>query len=175
MTLYALAGFFDASTEKSITALWEELLEKDITDYAFRRKGHRPHLTFASFHEADNQLIYGMEQITKQYDPLPLSFQLFGSFMGKDAFLLLPNPSASLMQLQRKISALHMPAPLYTPDNWIPHITLANYLSQTQYAAVQQLAKDRLHPFTATMIRLALIQVTENEVAEWTTYPFKKQ
>ncbi|SDD15320.1 2'-5' RNA ligase superfamily protein [Terribacillus halophilus] len=155
-----------------IAALWTELQEKEITDYPFRRKGHRPHLTFASITEVEPVLLHGLQQISAKFKPLPLSFHLFGSFIKSDTFLLIPNFNGALTELHRKINALHSAAPFFTPDNWIPHITIANYLSQTQFAAVQQVAKQRLDPFMATMINLAIIQVRESDVAELQTYSF---
>lgn len=71
MTLYAIIGYFDGLTENNIVKLWEELREKEITDYPFRRKGHCPHLTFSSFTELSPGLSQKIERLRISTKPLP--------------------------------------------------------------------------------------------------------
>ncbi|MFP7253445.1 2'-5' RNA ligase family protein [Terribacillus goriensis] len=162
--MYAIIGYFDGVTENKIVKLWEELREKEITDYPFRRKGHFPHLTFSSFTELSPGLSQKIVRLTNSYEALTLRFRLFGSFMRSDSFLLLPDPSRALIELHREIFNLQAVSSLYTPENWIPHMTIANHLNPDQQSAVQQLAQQRIYPFSGILTKLALIQITEREV-----------
>ncbi|WP_411848905.1 hypothetical protein [Terribacillus saccharophilus] len=45
-------------------------------------------------------------------------------------------------------------------------MTIANHLNPGQQAAVQHLAKQRLDPFSGTLSKIALIQITEHAVIE---------
>ncbi|MEC0303408.1 hypothetical protein P4686_10395 [Terribacillus saccharophilus] len=101
--MYAIVGYFDEVTESKIVKLWEELRETAITDYPYRRKGHRPHLTFSSFTEFNPDLLQKIDQLTSLYEAITLRFRLFGSFMKSDSFLLLPDPSSMLTNLHQKI------------------------------------------------------------------------
>lgn len=168
--MYAIVGYFDEITESKIVKLWEEMRETAISDYPYRRKGHRPHLTFSSFHEFEPDLLLGMERSTALYEAIGLHFRLFGSFMKSNSFLLLPDSSSELTELHRDIDALHTASSLYTQENWIPHITIANHLNQDQHSAVQHLAQQRLDPFSGTLTELALIQITKHAVIELQIY-----
>lgn len=166
MTLYAIIGYFDSVTENKIVKLWGELREKNITDYPFQRKGHRPHLTLSSFTELSPGFSQKIEQLTTFHEAITLRFRLFGSFMKSDSFLLLPDPSSALIEFQREIYAVQAESSFYTPENWIPHMTIANHLTPDQRTAVQQLAQQRMDPFSGILTKLALIQITEHEVIE---------
>lgn len=86
--------------------------------------------------------------------------------MRSDSFLLLPDPSSALTELHREICNLQAVPSLYTLENWIPHMTIANHLNPDQQSAVQQLAQQRMYPFSGTLTKLAIIQITEREVIE---------
>lgn len=168
--MYAIVGYFDEVTESKIKKLWEELREKNITDYPYLRTGHLPHLTFASFNECEPELLEGFERLTNLHEVIYLRFRLFGSFIKSDSFLLLPDPTSELTELHREIHNLHAAAPLYRPENWIPHMTIANHLTPDQQSAVQHLAHQRLDPFSGNLSKLALIQITEHAVIELQLY-----
>ncbi|SEM50853.1 2'-5' RNA ligase superfamily protein [Terribacillus saccharophilus] len=164
--MYAIVGYFDEVAESKIVKLWEELRDTAITDYPYRRKGHRPHLTFSSFTEFNPDLLQEIERLTSLYEAITLRFRLFGSFMKSDSFLLLPDPSSMLTDLHQEIYSLQAASSLYAPEHWIPHMTIANHLNPGQQAVVQHLAKQRLDPFLGTLSKIALIQITEHAVIE---------
>ncbi|MFP7477944.1 2'-5' RNA ligase family protein [Terribacillus saccharophilus] len=164
--MYAIVGYVDQVTESKILGLWKEMRDKDITDYPYQREGHRPHLTFSSFTEPEPDLLHEIERLSTQAKAVPLRFRLFGSFMKSDSFLLLPDSNNELTELHRKVLALQSAPSLYTPGIWIPHITIANHLNPDQQSAVQQLAQQRLEPFSGSLIKLAFIQITEHAVIE---------
>ncbi|PAD36439.1 2'-5' RNA ligase family protein [Terribacillus saccharophilus] len=168
--MYAIVGYFDEVTESMIVKLWEDLRDRAITDYPFRRMGHRPHLTFSSFPELNSDLLQKLEPFADLSEALPLRFRLFGSFIKSDSFLLLPDPSSLLSEFQREVYALQAASSLYSPEKWIPHVTIANHLNLDQQSAVQHLAKKRLEPFSGTLSKIALIQITEHAVIELQLY-----
>ncbi|PAF19805.1 hypothetical protein CHH49_09335 [Terribacillus saccharophilus] len=90
--------------------------------------------------------------------------------MKSNSFLLLPDPSSMLTEFQREIYALQAASSIYTLENWIPHMTIANHLNPGQQSAVQHLAQQRLDPFSGTLSKIALIQITEHAVIELQVY-----
>ena len=124
-----LVAILDDTTQQRVRDLWAEFHSRfgaygvSVTPY--------PHFSFHVAEEYDGKLLENLESFTSLVEPLTVSTAGIGIFTGEV-------PVIHLNVVRRAaLSRLHKAAwelgerfaqnslSYYTPDNWIPHITLA--------------------------------------------------
>lgn len=138
--MYAIVAGFDYQTEKRVRELWQGLAENRISDYAAQVVDRKPHITLASFDEIRNFKDF-QENLKIWVNKRPaVSFQIgsVGFFFGLGALYLAPLVTRKLLDFHADLHKAISPfvtlrhQSLYVPEVWLPHVTLANYLTDSQ-------------------------------------------
>ncbi|UOQ42606.1 2'-5' RNA ligase family protein [Halobacillus salinarum] len=162
--MYGFIALFDRETEMKIRAIWKELEEKSISSYAEQVKDRRPHLTLASYVNVNEEkYIQKIRQAYENQSELELTFPSIGSFLQSGALFYSPILTEALMQLHRfhyrTFEEWHSEShPLYRPDQWIPHCTLANRLGHDKLLEAYNYCLQVHHSIHGKINRVALIK-----------------
>ncbi len=166
--MYAVILTFDEQIEGEIKKIWQELEEQGISDYASQVQERKPHLTLASYDEMAN-----LEEFKKQFTlfyrqvpSLPIQFSSLGSFLQSGILFLSPVVTQSLFALhQAHYQTFHQwsAQKLYSPEYWIPHVTLANYLSADKLQEAFAFCKNQVSNLKGFITGIQLIEISKDK------------
>lgn len=158
---YAITLGLDPAAATSVTALWQALASRGVSDEALQL-GYAPHVTLAVFAgNADQQrLLATARDQSGQWRELPITLSSLGVFPGKSATLFLA-PTATQALLERHAALLACIAeetvdPHYQIGHFVPHVTLAKGLRDPA-AAIAALGPLRL-PIQASLDRVEVVR-----------------
>jgi 2'-5' RNA ligase len=164
---YAITLKLDAEAAAFVVAMWERLASRGVSDEAVRL-GYPPHLTLGLFSDAADleRLVPIVRDGASRWRNLPISLASLGWFPGAPGVLFLaPVVTPALLALHRELLT-SLPSehidPLYQPDHWVPHVTLAAGLSDP-IAAVSALELPRL-PIAAVLDTIDVVRFPPVEV-----------
>ncbi|AWT54124.1 2'-5' RNA ligase family protein [Mycolicibacterium smegmatis] len=134
---------FDAETEATVRAIWDELRDAGIPSQA---PASRPHATLTVAQHIDAEVEQILRPVAARL-PLPCRLGatlIFGRSAGVLARLLVPSPDLLDVQAQvhRACVPLMTPAPMphSEPGQWTPHVTLARRVAPTRLATALRIA-----------------------------------
>ncbi len=138
--MFAVIALFDKHTEDFIRRIWIELEEHSISSYAFEIENRRPHITLASYTNLDlEDFISQLDDFYENKPVIPISFSSVGTFLKTGIIYYSPTMTSQLYTLHRShhqhFGLFLESDSLYSPEQWIPHCTLANRLSHNQLLA----------------------------------------
>ncbi|MRG86007.1 2'-5' RNA ligase family protein [Salinibacillus xinjiangensis] len=169
--MYGLIAIFDERTEELIKNIWKELKEKSISTYAYEVEDRKPHITLASYNSLNKkEFIEQMDITYKNQTVIDIKFNIIGSFLNSGALFFSPTVTKDLIEIH---SNHHKdferfndnPNSLYLPDNWIPHCTIANRLSEDKLNEVFNYCSTRYSTILGKIVNVALIDVSEKHKA----------
>ncbi|KGX84879.1 2'-5' RNA ligase family protein [Pontibacillus marinus] len=167
--MYAVVGYFGPQTEEQIQAIWKDLSEQGISDYAYRVGGNRPHITFAGYDEVDeSSFITDLESYYNDKEAVDVEMNVLGTFIGSSTLFITPIMTKELLNFHcDHHEAFHSyqdnPESLYQPGKWIPHCTIANYLDGDALQQAFDYCSKQLTPLKATIQEISLIKVVREE------------
>ncbi|WP_394405212.1 2'-5' RNA ligase family protein [Streptococcus sp. 20-1249] len=105
-----------------------------MSDYARQVQNRKPHVTLASYEIVDSQseFIESLKQFCEQRSQFTVTLSSVGSFLQSGTVFFSPVLSGELQKLHAELYQQFKAWKtdnLYSPGKWIPHLTLANYLS----------------------------------------------
>ncbi len=166
--MYWVIALFDDKTEEMIQKIWKELTVKDISYYEEEINDARPHITLGSYSELDKEAyIQSLEAYYDHKEPIDITFNTVGSFMNFGTLFLSPTVTRKLLDFHSShhdyFHFFHETAnPLYLPDSWIPHCTLANKLSPAKLAQGFEHCLERGDLIEAKITAVALIELVDD-------------
>ncbi|HEY5893784.1 MAG TPA: 2'-5' RNA ligase family protein [Chthoniobacterales bacterium] len=154
--------FFDAASESRVRTLWDEFA---FFGSAFMRdSGARPHITLAACESVDvaaaGELLDRFAASTPSFAVSLSSFGLFPA--EQSAAYLAPKVTSELLTLHVRFLmefsavARHC-CPLYSPEQWVPHCTLAPDLSPQHLGPALDLCRSSRLPLTCTISEIGLV------------------
>ncbi|WP_456274566.1 2'-5' RNA ligase family protein [Bacillus sp. AK031] len=167
--MYGVIGLFDEHTGNKIRTIWEELKEQSISFYAEEVVDRKPHITLASYKEMNEaEFSKKMAEIYKAQSCVDISFPSLGSFLNSGALYLAPLVTNELLDLHKRhheqfACINHYAQTLYSPNQWIPHCTLANRLTQEKLSQAFIHCLKREQPIAGKITEVALIRVEGNK------------
>lgn len=166
--MYAVILTFDEQIEDRIKKIWQELEEQGISDYASQVQNRKPHLTLASYEEIANLEVFEKQfnLFYRQVSSLPIHFSTLGSFLQSGTLFLSPVVTQSLFALhQAHYQTFHQwsAQKLYSPEHWIPHVTLANYLSADKLQEAFAFCQNHISNLKGFITGIQLIEISKDK------------
>ncbi|MCM3734335.1 2'-5' RNA ligase family protein [Bacillus cytotoxicus] len=163
--MYGVIALFDEAVEKEIHTVWNELCRNGISYYSKEVPDRRPHITIASYQNFEQEsFIEDMNQVLQETSNIPITLSTLGTFLASKTVFLTPIPTKTLLDFhcnfhgQMKKYSDHSSS-LYLPDNWIPHCTIANHLTEEKFHEAFRYCTDRIEKIHAVIREIALIKV----------------
>lgn len=169
--MYAVIGIFEQELIDQVHEIWEGLRAENLSHYADEVENREPHVTLASFETEDiNVWVEKLRLCLSSYSRLSLHFNQLSSFLGARILTLNPIKTLELSQfhlaIHQVLAEAVSSASLYHPDNWIPHLTLANRVPEEKFVRAYAYCLERLRPLSAQMIAVKVIKIKENKQVE---------
>ena len=170
--MYAVIATFDTETEQAIHQIWQGLAENGLSDYAAERSGMEPHLTLASYAELSDLPAMNARLEAHYANQVTLSINLtsLGTFLGSQLVFLAPQITVDLLDFHAKHHKAFDdqldPTSHYAPKAWSPHVSLANYLSESNFPAAFAYCQNHLIPLSAQITTVKLIKIKADKSVE---------
>jgi len=170
MYVYALVGYLDDETEACFRKSWEELSEKNITQYGVETKGKRPHITIADYDDLDkDRFIDLLRKFYEDKSKVDISLNILGTFINTGTLFLAPTLSTELLSFHSsyhnhfKEFNINVNS-FYLPGKWGPHCTIASRLSEDNMVQAFRHCKNNLNKIHSKLNEIALLEVELNDV-----------
>lgn len=157
--MYGILGFLDRETEEQIDLLRVVMKKADITEY-----GMRPHVTIATHNELEVEVFKKeMEEYFLTESAISLFFPSIGMFLNSGTLYAAPTKDPALIDFHfryhERFKKIIDPKSLYAPSQWVPHCTIASYLTHEKLVEAFDLSVKNLEPFHAKMESVALLEL----------------
>jgi 2'-5' RNA ligase len=158
---YAITLRLDEESAALVVAMWRALASAGLSNEALQL-GYPPHITLAVCPDAADPglLIQAARQCASRWRPETVTIASLGVFPGQPATLFLaPVPTRALLERHAELLALLATAtvdPHYRAGCWVPHVTLADDLTDPA-AALAAPGATRL-PIVATLETIELVR-----------------
>lgn len=168
MRNYAVVAYLDSQINNQFTSLWQALSDQNITDYGVRPKGKRPHLTLADYDEIEAEIIEKhFKDVYRDVCPIEIQLSVLGSFIGTGTLFFAPTFSMALRDFHANHHQMFdieqkLGMSLYSPGNWIPHVTIASRLNEQQMIQAFSYSRSVFQRIEATITEVSLIKVVSN-------------
>lgn len=163
----------NSSLQKAIKDFWKELSDAQLSQYAYEVTDREPHITFASFDEGTpkDDIIKSLEDLTLPNSPIDISFTSIGSFINANIIFLSPIKNQQMTQLHsnihRQLGTYIDKNSLYSPNNWVPHLTIANRIAEDKMAKAYHYCLKHLSLSEGKITGIKLISITpDNQVQD---------
>lgn len=177
--MYALLAILDEDTNQQIQKLYQDLKKQNLSNYAFETEGYIPHITLADFENLSLEKVIDILSTKLLVShPIPINFSSLGSFLGTNIVFLSPVKTPSLIQLHMNIHELLADYitedSLYRPENWVPHLTLANRIEDVKFLKLYQISHQHFSQMQSHIIGLKLIKInSQNKISSLYDYYFE--
>ncbi|MFD1851287.1 2'-5' RNA ligase family protein [Oceanobacillus bengalensis] len=169
--MYGLIAIFDETTEELIKNIWKELKDNFISSYAYEVEDRKPHITLASYNNINKKdFIKQMDVTYQNQSVIDIKFNTIGSFLSSGALFFSPTTTKDLIEFHLNHhkdfeSFNDNPNSLYLPNNWIPHCTIANRLSQEKLNQAFDYCSKRHRTIRGKIVEVVLIDVSDKDKA----------
>ena len=159
----------------------EKLQLKGLSNYAFETEGFLPHITLADFEDLPlNKAVTTLTNDLLIPQPIPITFNSLGSFLGTNIVFLSPVISPALASLHLRIHELFSDNvsvdSLYGPESWQPHLTLANRIDPTNFPKLYELCHQHFSKMESKIVGLKLIHIdSPNKISSLFDYSFVQE
>jgi 2'-5' RNA ligase len=161
--MHTVELFFDAASESCILTVWDEFAR--FGSPSMRDSGIRPHITLAACASVDIsaaiKLLGRFAGSTASFAVLMPSFGLFPAI--ESVAYLAPKVTSELLALHAwlftEFSAIALNCSLlYSPEQWVPHCTLATNLSAQHLSFALDACRSLRLPLVCTVTEIGLIE-----------------
>ncbi|WP_211745637.1 2'-5' RNA ligase family protein [Paenibacillus sp. Marseille-Q4541] len=162
--MYGVVIHFDVETEAYMKQLWVELSVGGISKYAEEVSERRPHITLASYNELHSkELIDTFEAVYRNIPKFEMKLSTLGMFVNTGTLFIAPTPTQELITFHnvhhhKFIMYEESSNPLYKPNNWIPHCTIANRLTQEKLLEAIHYCNTRIQELTVIIDEVSIIK-----------------
>ncbi|UVF02722.1 2'-5' RNA ligase family protein [Streptococcus equinus] len=171
--MFALIMTLDDNLQATIKEFWKELSDAQLSQYAYEVTDREPHITLASFDEGTTKddIIKGLETLTLPDKPIDISFTSIGSFINANIIFFSPIKTPQMSKLHfdihQQLSDYLSKDSLYSPNNWVPHLTIANRIAEDKMAKAYHYCLKHLSLSEGKVIGIKLISITpDNQVQD---------
>jgi 2'-5' RNA ligase len=170
-TAVAVTLCLDAASAARVEDMCGVLAMRGISDYA-ARLGYRPHVTLVHGENIETAAAVSvLRDFAAALERLSVRLNAVSVFPGDTSVLwldLADDPALHEAQaaLHKAISPLLNGEIYSAPGTWIPHVTLAEGLSETAFSAAKEALLPSFMPITAELDRLELVRFPPVHV-EW--------
>lgn len=167
--MYGIVIHFDFETESFIKRLWVELSESCISKYAEEVRNRRPHITLASYNDLKTtEFIDTFEAFYSNKTKFEIKLSMIGVFINSGTLFLAPTPTLELIAFHEsyhnKFNMYEKNSnPQYMPNNWIPHCTIANRLSEEKLLEAIRFCNRRIRDIVTTINEVSIIKLEYND------------
>lgn len=172
---YAVILYLDADTEASVRGMWERMGEAGVS-HALLETGACPHVTCAVYEDMDlDRCRPVLAREAQALAAFPIHFPFLGAFSSRESVVFLgaamsPDLVAVHSAIHRVLSACGFQSwAHYLPGNWVPHCTLARYLTGDQIPDAIAIAQELALPVKGRIDRVGLVAFPPIRTAG--TYP----
>ncbi|MFW9785648.1 MAG: 2'-5' RNA ligase family protein [Candidatus Heimdallarchaeota archaeon] len=135
---------FDEKSSFYLTQISKILKKSKITFYDLKVK---PHITLTSYKEIDVEIAQNrLTQFCEELEPFKIQFSSIGYFPSEESVLFL-NPKANfeLLNIQQNLLKHFKDyKPEFSSNEWIPHCTLAMYVSKKKISKAIDIIKNQI-------------------------------
>jgi 2'-5' RNA ligase len=161
---YAVEMYFDETSTARVRELWERLA--DIGLSAMIDCGARPHVSLAVCEQLDlNAAAAIVEDFSAKVPSFPLSLVSYGMFPGAEYVVFLaPRITSPLLEWHGQfheaiLSAIAGMWAHYTPENWVPHCTLATRVPIGRVGPVMDTLRDVELPISCQVTSIGIVEL----------------
>jgi 2'-5' RNA ligase len=164
--MYAVVALFDDKSEKKIEAIWHDLAWRGFSTHIQQLKGIRPHMTLAHYHTLPlNRIPIYIQAFCQMTKPLSIVFSSLGSFPSSRTLFLSPTITTELLYMHTSYHTVcdsfkDINGSLYVPQRWVPHCTLANYLTLEELGEAFTYCATKFSPIEATITSIGIVRTT---------------
>ena len=162
---YAVSLHFSQEVNKIITSSVYSIAKTTGNRFIIENK-IPPHMTIGAFHSTkknEPKLLQLVGEFSKNQKSGIIQFSEIGNFNNKVLFLK-PEKDQFLSEINKKLHELILPKfekgenGYYTPENWVPHTTLATRLNQKQHTEILNIASKIKLPLESNISEVAVYQ-----------------
>lgn len=165
---YAFVGYFDIDTENHIRDIWAYLYDNNISDYGYLNVGRRPHITFASYQNInEDDFINMLNEFYEDKASVEINLSQIGAFLNTQTLFLAPVVNENLHLLH---SSHHAKFNEFDSENgkyykswsWVPHTTIASRLASKEMERAHNYCLENIPMLKGRITSVALIYVEKN-------------
>lgn len=164
MKVYAAVIKLDTISSRIVSECWQELARGNIGRYMIDND-YQPHVTLGVCDKLDNQKCFiGFKDFAGAREPFTITLSSFGFFIGEESALFLGvTPTKQLIDLHAEFHdtfcrhAEHV-NPYFSPENWVPHCSLAVKMSEFQVAQGVEVIRSIKLPIKSVATEIAIIE-----------------
>ena len=180
--MYWFIALFDSNTENIIKKMENEVRRNLIASHLVKQKDGRPHLTLGHYYELDKEeYIRLIESFYEPIESFTITFNTIGTFINYPTLFLSPTITKDLIhfhlnhhQFFKKFN--YKANPLYLPEQWIPHCTILNKLTQETLIEEFTYCLKKSQTIMASIEEVALVEMVEDDKGNVeTTIVFSKK
>ena len=160
---YAVTLRLDEAAAAEVRRLWALVAAGDAAEYA-------PHVTLAVYpDDGDVGLLRdAVAVLAARWRALEVTFAGIGVFAGAVVWLAPVVTGELLRRHAELVGALPVAHPHYRVGAWVPHVTLAQELTEAGVAAAMSALLAEWRPFAGSLDRVEIVRFTPVEVlASW--------
>ncbi|MBM7636365.1 2'-5' RNA ligase family protein [Streptococcus saliviloxodontae] len=165
--MYALVMCLDHKSQKEVKKVWKQLAAESLSHYAYEVREREPHVTLASFDYLDETILKNLSLLTRKTDCLRVKISHIGAFVGAPMITLNIDKSKDLIyfheQVHQILETIVDKKSLYSPANWLPHITFANRISHDKLEKVFNRCHDFWKLKEVDILSLKVIEIVVDE------------
>ncbi len=166
---YAISLRPDSGPSQAVDGVWRRLAAAGVADDMLALN-YGPHVTLAVYDELDeNEAAAVIKNIAARYSSPLVSISSLGIFPAEKSVLWAgPTPDKTLLELHadlhRELAAKCHPH--YLPGAWVPHFTLAGYLTSSALAEALAMLAPAWQTVSGRFVRLELVSFPPVEVLQ---------
>jgi len=162
MSLFVIL-FFDKEGDKIVRNIWQTLAQENVSN-SMIEKGIAPHLTLGMIpYEKQYNFSDTLELFAKRMSPIPINIPFYGFFPSSSNVIFLGVTMTDVLytlhrEFYSELNDYVDLDSLYTPEFWIPHVTLVDDCHPEKVSAVLQNCQQISLPITIYANRIALVE-----------------
>jgi 2'-5' RNA ligase len=168
MTLYVVL-LFDEAGDQTVRIIWQALADQHVSDSAIKLNVP-PHLTLGIIRYEDQQnFLPKLKAYADNLHQIPINMPHIGLFTSQNTVIFLGvTVTDALYNLHRQLYQTCVDFvekdSLYTPEFWIPHVTLAVDLQTEKFPSALEVCQQFTLPITINANAIALVKSDNNEI-----------
>ncbi|MBP3916180.1 2'-5' RNA ligase family protein [Clostridium sp.] len=164
--MYIVEFTFDDYGKKKINDLWELINDNRLNNQFEDKIGMIPHISLAVYEEIEEEFIEKFKRFKKNFKPIPLKFDVLGTFPSSGTCFIKPTVTLELLDFQIKYWEYFKNEntgvrEFYKVNSWNPHCSLGIKLNDNDILDIFSLIYKNFVPFSCYLNDIILIKIEE--------------